>query len=259
VPVTALVASPPVAKKTRTPPPPRPVQVPKHRPGGGARPGLDLTRQTKLAVGGGLLALVVIVAVVLALVVPGSSSGSDAAVAKAMAAAGCTFVTKPVLPPKHKVPSGYHLDVPKLTSKVKWSTFPPSGGSHYAAWAVWGFYTDPVNPRQVVHNEEHGGVIIWWGPKVPQSTVDQLHDFYSEKPEGMFGTPIAGLGNKIALTAWTGDPRRYYQNGYYGIGHLATCTQFNEKAFKKFRDAYRGKGPEGIPLSADAPGMGPSS
>jgi hypothetical protein len=206
--------------------------------------------------GGGLLGLGVLVAVVLAVVLSGGGSGGDKGVAKAMAAAGCTFTTKPVLPPKDR--KNFHNDVPTLTSKVKWSTFPPSGGGHYQAWGVWGFYTEPVNPRQVVHNEEHGGVIIWWGPKVSKPTVDKLAAFYQSSPGGMFGTPIAGLGNKIALTAWTGDPARYYRNGYYGFGHLATCTQFNEKAFKKFRDTYRGKGPEGIPLSADQPGMGPN-
>ena len=75
----------------------------------------------------------------------------------------------------------------------------------------------------------------------------------------MVGTPIAGLGNKIALTAWTGDPAKYYKNGYYGVGQSAICPQFDEKAFTTFRDAYRGKGPEGIPLSSNKPGTGPGA
>ncbi len=32
------------------------------------------------------------------------------------------------------------------------------------------------------------------------------------------------------------------------------CTGFDEKAFKAFRDAYRGKGTEGFPLSQLKPG-----
>jgi hypothetical protein len=249
-----------VAKKPRTPDPPRRVQAPKRRQA--ARKGLtDQQRRFILygIAGAGVIAL----AVVLVVLTGGGGNGgnggagSDKKVAAAMAAAGCTFVTKPVLPPNHKVSSGYHLDVPKLTSKVKWSTFPPSGGSHYGLWAIWGFYTDPVNPRQVVHNLEHGAVVIWWGPKVSEQTIAQLRSFYDSSPTGMFGTPIAGLGNKIALTSWTGDPAEYYQDGHYGVGHLATCTQFNEKAFEAFRDAYRGHGPEGTPLSADQEGSGP--
>ncbi|HZO61586.1 MAG TPA: DUF3105 domain-containing protein [Gaiellaceae bacterium] len=225
---------------------------------------MDADRQKKLLYGlalAGLLGLAIAVIVIFA--TGGSTKdvkeGSDATVQAAMTAAGCTFVTKPVLPPVHKVSSGFHVDVPTLTTKVKWSTFPPSGGAHYSLWAVWGFYTQPVNPRQVVHNEEHGGVIMWWGPKVPQAEIAKMRDFYFESPNGMFGTPIAGLGDKIALTAWTGDPPRYYQNGYYGIGHLAVCPRFDEKAFTVFRDTYRGHGPEGVPLSADVQGSGPQS
>jgi hypothetical protein len=253
-----------VAKKPRTPPPPRKVQAPKQRQA--PRKGIDADRQKTILygiAGAGLVGLAVALIVIFA---SGGTSGggdigpaTDRKVARAMEAAGCTFVSKPVLPPKHKQPSGFHLDVPTLTTKVKWSTFPPSGGAHYSLWAVWGFYRQPVNPRQVVHNEEHGGVIMWWGPKVPASTVDELQNFYFESPNSMFGTPIAGLGNKIALTAWTGNPAEYYRNGHYGVGKLATCTRFDEKAFETFRDAYRGQGPEGVPTSANVQGSGPQS
>jgi len=176
-----------------------------------------------------------------------------------LAAAGCTLKSVPPLPPTHgDVPSGFHADSPTLTSKVKWSTDPPSAGGHYPLWAIWSFYTDPVNPRQVVHNEEHGGVIIWWGDKVPAATVAKLRGFYDESPAGMLGTPYPTLGSKIALTAWTGDPSKYYSKGNYGIGHIAICPSYDATAFRAFRDAYRGKGPEGIPISSDQPGSGPN-
>jgi hypothetical protein len=112
----------------------------------------------------------------------------------------------------------------------------------------------------VVHNEEHGGVILWWGSQVPASTVAQLKAFYDEKPGGSFGTPYPSLGSKIAITAWTGNPDEYQQNGYYGEGHIGICSDWTpkvEKAFVAFRDAYRGKGPEGIPLCDDHPGDSP--
>jgi hypothetical protein len=185
----------------------------------------------------------------------GSKSSGTANVKATMLAAGCTYKEVPPLPPKNK--TNYHADVPSLTTPTKglWSTFPPSGGGHYGQWAVWGFYTDPVNPRQVVHNEEHGAVVLWWGPHVSAATVNELQAFYNEQPVGVFGTPIAGLDSKIALTSWTGDPARYYRKGYYGLGHLAICPRFDEHAFTVFRDAFRGHGPEGIPLSSDKPGM----
>jgi hypothetical protein len=39
-----------------------------------------------------------------------------------------------------------------------------------------------------------------------------------------------------------------------GKGRLAVCSTFDEKAFKTFRDAFRGKGPERFPVDALTPG-----
>jgi len=243
-----------VAKKSKTPPPPR-TKGPQQRTGPN-----DADRRRKLVLyGAGVSGIVVLAAVVIAIAVAGGGGGGGGSSAdasnSAMKAAGCTFRAEvPVV-----MKSSDHSDVPTLSTPMddKWKSFPPAGGPHYGQWAVWGFYTEPVNPRMVVHNEEHGGVILWWGPDVPKSTVDALHALYSEDPVSMVGTPIAGLGSKIAISAWTGDPSRYFRDNYFGVGHLGTCTTWNDevkKAFTEFRDAYRGKGPEGIPMSQNQPG-----
>ncbi len=240
-------------KKPRTPNPPRAPQAPQRRDTKKASNPLSSVPLWAWLVGVGVVAAVVAIIFVL-------SSGGTAHDAKAaMLAAGCTYRDVAPNPPK-KNKNDYHQDFPTLTSAIDhiWTTDPPSGGGHYGLWAVWGFYRAPVNPRQVVHNEEHGAVVMWWGPKVPKATVDKLAAFYNESSDGMLGTPYPELGDKIALTSWTGDPTKYYRNGYYGMGHIAICSKFDEKAFKAFRDAYRGHGPEGVPLSSDQQGMGPS-
>jgi hypothetical protein len=249
-----------VAKKPRTPPPPRKVQAPKQRHDPKSSNPERQKQFLYIFAGAGVVGLIVALVIVLAggKKTNDASKSSEKTVAAAMRAAGCTFVSKPPLPPTHKGKT-FHEDSPTDTTKVKWSTFPPSAGGHYGAWAIWAFYRDPVSPNRVVHNEEHGGVILWWGPQVASATVDKLSSFYDESPEGMVGTPIAGLGNKVAISAWTGDPSKYYSKGYYGVGHLAVCPGFNEKAFTTFRDAYRGHGPEGVPLSSDQPGTGPGA
>jgi Protein of unknown function (DUF3105) len=239
--------------KPKTPPPPRGPQGPRQRKDT-RKGGPDRQRTTLYAVAGaGVVALIAVIAFI---AFGNKDSGpNDAKVASAMVAAGCTFKTV-----NGYVPGGQtHVD--SLTKKFPWNTTPPSNGQHYPLRAVWGFYTSAVNPRQVVHNEEHGGVVLWWGSKVPAATVSKLQALYNEQPVGVFGTPFPELGSKVAITAWTGNPATYQRNGDYGKGHIAVCPKYTtevEKAFVKFRDTFRGHGPEGIPLSEDEPGDGPS-
>jgi hypothetical protein len=241
--------------------PPRTVQAPKRRDT--RKPARSPLAEVPFWVWPTSVVLVAGAAILI--LVLGSSAKASASPKAAMLAAGCTYRDVAPKPPKkdpHDTTGGYHADVPTLTTPTKglWSTSPPSGGGHYPLWAVWGFYTTAVNPRQVVHNEEHGGVIIWWGPKVSPATVTKLQDFYNQQPQAMFGTPYASLGDKIALTAWsrTGNDA-YYINGNYGMGHIAICSSFNQTAFAAFRSAFRGQGPEtAIPIAADDPGQGPT-
>ena len=243
---------PSVAKnKPKTPTPPRTVKAPQQRRDD------DMGRRHRMYLYAFAAAgFVGIIAVVLIAVLGANHNKvNDAQVGKLMTAAGCSFKTVPA-----HIPSGQGTHVNSLTSNDHWNTSPPSNGQHYPQWAVWGFYTQAVNPRQVVHNEEHGGVVLWWGSGVSAATVAKLKAFYLQQPTGSFGTPYASLGGKIAITAWTGDPAQYQQHGYYGFGHIGICAGYTpavEKAFTAFRDAYRGKGPEGMPLSQDQPGLGP--
>jgi Protein of unknown function (DUF3105) len=251
-------------KKPRTPPPPR-VQAPQRRSGparkstaaaAAAPDDLGLRHRVLLYVlaASGFIGLIV---VVLVIALGGGGGGDPKVVAADMTAANCSFKTVTAY-----VPKGQGTHVSSLTKKFPWNTDPPSNGQHYPEWAVWGFYTQPVNPRMVVHNEEHGGVILWWGSKIGKSTVNKLLAFYNEQPDGSFGTPYPTLGGKIAITAWTGDPSHYQVNGYYGQGHIAICPSYTpatKTAFEAFRRLYRGHGPEGIPLSVDEPGDGPTT
>ena len=239
-----------MARKTPTPPPPRrTVQAPKVRTGKQQPGGFDPGSRTALyaLAASGLVALAAVLGFLF--LAGGDDGGNEQALASKLRAAGCNLRT---VPGQNARPD--HSTVPTLTTKVKWNSSPPANGPHYQETAVWGFYDDAVNPRQVVHNLEHGGVAIWWGPQVPDATVEQLRDFYNESPDGMIGTPYPALGDQIALTAWTADPERYLQNGYFGQRHIAKCDRFDEEAFAAFRDTFRGKGPERIPVSISRPG-----
>ena len=59
-------------------------------------------------------------------------------------------------------------------------------------------------------------------------------------------------GSKIYLTAWTVE----IKNGKIvkGTDVIATCPRFSLKAFRAFRDEFRGKAPERFPVSTLTPG-----
>jgi Protein of unknown function (DUF3105) len=219
-----------VAKKTRTPAPPRPVQAPKRRTGTPTT-GAERRRQWLIlyALGGsGILALAIVIGVLV--LTRGGEAANAATAKKAMLAAGCTFNHYKAQPRNH-VPLNY---------KYHWNSFPATSGPHYAQWVLWGMYTEPVQQIQQIHNLEHGGIVIQYGSKVPRSDVEKISSFYRSDDNAMLVAPFPRLGNKIAVEAWT---------------YLSKCTHFDDKGFTKFRDAFRYHGPEPYPKSALQPGQ----
>jgi hypothetical protein len=226
-------------RKDRAPTPPKRAQGPRQRVDHSPRDD-DARRRLilYLVAGSGVVALVAVVAA-LALAGGGSSSSSDPR--QALEAAGCTYQVTPA------AKFGQH--VTSLQAKVHYTTFPPASGKHYSVPAVWGFYNDPVLEIQAVHNLEHGGIVINWGSKVPQSEIQKVQDFYDSSPNAMLVFPLPALKDKIALVAWTEKPSEKR-----GQNRIAKCPRFDEKAFKAFRDAFRGKGPERFPVDSLTPG-----
>jgi hypothetical protein len=244
-----------VAKKPRTPPPPRKVQAPKQRHA--PRQGLGADRSRMIlygAAGAGLVAIAVVLIVVLA---GGKSSKAGGAtnVRAALTAAGCTLSTSKASPNASHISS--------FNQTVTYSTYPPVSGHHYYIPAIWNNYSQEVDPRQAVHNEEHGGIDIWIGPGVSAADRSKISDFYDESPNAILVTPIENAAkgvkypkhappdSKIFLTAWTTNKPLDYS---HATNMIATCRHFNEKAFAAFRDAFRGKGPERFPVSSLRPG-----
>jgi len=244
-----------VAKKPRTPPPPRKVQAPKQRHAPRQGLGADRTRMILYGVAGlGAIALVVVLVVVVA-GGKGKKSINAASLLPIMRAAGCTLVTGKADPQASHITS--------FNNTVTYKTYPPTSGHHYYIPAIWGDYRQVVDPRQAVHNQEHGGIVIWVGPGVPEAARQQISQFYDESPNAMLVTAIentakgvkypkhAPPNGKIYLTAWpTSKPVDYND----AKSEIATCHTFNEKAFAAFRDEFRGKGPERFPVDTLRPG-----
>jgi hypothetical protein len=252
-----------MAKKVRAPAPPRKVQAPKVRQKqdvGGGGGGFAMPSMNVL-IGVGLAGLVALVVVLVVLFSGGGSTGggnvTTADVAKvraAVTAAGGTFVSM------RADAAQQHMSDPN--QRVRYQTFPASSGIHNPTTSIWGNYRNPVDPRQAVHNLEHGGVAIWYGPDISAADRAALDAFYEEDENGAIITPIPdpypgvtypehdGLGSKIALTVWTAPEG----NAANGTVYIATLPSFDAEAFAAFRDTFRGKGPERYPVSQMVPG-----
>jgi uncharacterized protein DUF3105 len=218
-----------VAKKARTPPPPRRVQAPKRRDTAPVR-GDDSARRQRLILYVLAASGVVMLGAVLLFLAfaPGGSGDED--LARTFREAGGTFQT-------FESEGRDHTN--DLNAKIEYETDPPTSGTHYEIPAVWGIYDRPINQVQAVHNLEHGGIVIQYGDDVPQADVNRIAEFYRDDPNGLLVAPLPRLGDQIALTAWT---------------HLGKLPRFDEEAFEAFRDAYRGKGPEPFDVEDLQPG-----
>lgn len=207
---------------------PQVASPPRRQTGPKRRDTREPARRRKPAVVAGAAALVLAAGAVAAVVVV--RGGGEEAVAEKLDAAGCTLKSYPEQAARHLA----SYDV-----KVDYNSMPPTSGPHHQRLVIWGSYAEPVVTVQTPHNLEHGGVVIHYGEGVAPGTREQLQAFYDESPNGLVMAPLPELGKRITLTAWT---------------KLATCQQFDEDGFAAFRGAYRGKGPERVPVGYLKPG-----
>lgn len=220
-----------MAKKSRTPQPPRRVQAPKAR-----KPEARPERRRRLLVYAGIAgAAVVLGAGAVAGVVLLGGEGADAT----LRAAGCTIV---------KQPAQEALHVEQLEEGYEYNTFPPSTGSHFPIPATWDLYSEPVEQFRLVHNLEHGGLIVQYGEDVPEATVAQIADWYRADPNAIVVAPLPELEDKVALGAWIAP------EAGEGQGVVATCPTFDAAVFDAFKDEYAFRGPERFPRDGLLPG-----
>lgn len=97
---------------------------------------------------------------------------------------------------------------------------PPAGGPHwgsgacpdnpadaplYCGPAPWGIYRQPWPVESMVHNMEHGGLIIWYNT-ANQDVIDELEEVAEKELKGqklMVLTPYPGMdAESVAVTAW---------------------------------------------------------
>jgi hypothetical protein len=101
--------------------------------------------------------------------------------------------------------------VPACTAG-NYSSTPPTSGCHLDTPANWGVYTVAQDPTQLIHNLEHGGIVIWYQPdQTSEADINALAELVNgQLAEGTGGrfkfilSPWEGedFGHPIAVTAW---------------------------------------------------------
>jgi hypothetical protein len=153
-----------------------------------------------------------------------AGDGSAASFGVAADAADC-------LPVEHPKPlPGIHI---QLNAKHRaYDSTPPTSGPHYPqpiAPIDPGFYSIAQTPEKVIHNLEHGNIVIWYNPDAPEQTKSDIRAAVNEVPSYTLATPYDNMkpGYNVALTAW---------------GQLQFCKQVSKEVVDKFRTNYQGKG-----------------
>jgi hypothetical protein len=146
------------------------------------------------------------------------STGGDASIAddapgmdeKGSSSDGGCLAGDPVIE-SHPIEGANHLDV---CSPVSYGTNPPSSGNHYAIWAAYKTYTVPIPWGFLVHDLEHGAIVITYncpdGCAAEVAEAQALID--SLPPDPVCGSgppahraviaPAPDIGVRFAASAW---------------------------------------------------------
>jgi hypothetical protein len=131
-----------------------------------------------------------------------------------------------------------HLEPGSKTPNYE--TNPPTSGDHVITEFVQadGAYRDTPELIEFVHSLEHGRIEVQYSPELPEADQLALKGVFDESPSGMLLFPNPDMPYEVAATAWT---------------QLMGCKRFEGAktldAIRNFRDQYRGRGPEGVPIT----------
>ena len=113
-----------------------------------------------------------------------------------------------------------------------YNSFPATSGPHYVAPKPWGAYSYEIDQETLVHNLEHGGVVIQYNPDLLKVNPSKLEAIQAQFPNKTVVAPNAKLKVALALTSW----RRLY-----------TLDTYDETKIVDFIKQYKNHSPEQFP------------
>lgn len=116
---------------------------------------------------------------------------------------------------------------------ITYNSNPPTSGPHYPYPAGWGIYRNPPANEFLVHNLEHGGIIISYNPdRIKGQELERLRaqarSLSTFNPR-VIVVPWQNLDTPIVLTAWA---------------YLQKLDGYDSTAVKLFYDTHIARGPE---------------
>lgn len=185
----------------------------------------------------GIALLVGVVVVVLIVQQTNNDSGGDATAAPPGASAeeaGCTDIEEFEAEGREHVEPG---------APVQYETTPPTSGNHFGTPLDAGFFPSEQPEGAVVHNLEHGQIVIWYSPEMPSEEIDDLEryveaanndpDLPGAAPRPVLAVPYGGLegDETYAVTGWAASQ---------------SCAEYSRDALDGFRERFQGNGPEAV-------------
>lgn len=137
-------------------------------------------------------------------------------------------IAVPQLRGLHQGPYVYNQDILVDDAPAR---IPPTSGNHFGTTNLpWGFLGEPLVPELVVHNMEHGGVVIWYQPERPELAGSVNRLVREVGRQCVVAGSYTDMSFEVAATVW---------------GRVLPLEAFDGAQLTAFIDAYRGsQGPE---------------
>ena len=175
--------------------------------------GKKRRRRILYLIGAGTFATAIIVGLFLPSLLPGGGLGTGS---------GTSSYADGIGVPQALMPSAFHVD----PEAVAYSTVPPTSGDHWSTTTQCGFYEGEIADEIVVHNMEHGNVIISYNLTEGVEQLREIHESLSGNGEWLVTRPYPNIPEGIvALTAW---------------GVLDEFEGVDQERIERFYEAYKG-------------------
>jgi len=149
------------------------------------------------------------------------SSSQKAAAAAAAEAAGCG--------PVQEIENQGRNHIALSQTFSDYNSNPPTSGPHYAErLANWGTYNEETPESTLIHNLEHGGVIIHYKGQTDDQ-IDRIDSFVESYQDGVISNPNERIDKPIAIASWT---------------RMQQCESFSPDAVAGYIQEHCNKGPE---------------